>query len=75
LAKSDPKCRLIRHEDVVAQENRTVDILIDVAKVSREQISAVLAHKIGSSHKGIDDAERRTILDRCREQMESLGYR
>ena len=49
-------------------------ILAEVAKVSREQVSAVLAHKIGSINAGLSESEQNTILEHCREPMEALGY-
>jgi hypothetical protein len=74
FASTDARCRLLRYEDVVQQETKTLEILADVAKVSHEQVSLVLAHKIGSCNAGISDSERATILDRCREPMAALGY-
>ncbi len=71
---SNARCHLIRHEDVVAQEEKVLKILTDVAKVSREQISDVLAHKIGSFHYGIEEFEQQVIRERCREPMQALGY-
>jgi hypothetical protein len=74
LAKMDAKCQLLRHEDVVGQEKSTMAILAETAKVSPKQIAMVLANKIGSSHVGISEQERQTILQHCREPMENLGY-
>ena len=74
LARTEPNCHLIRYEDLVQKEPKTLDILSDVAQVTREQILNVLGHKIGSGRVGISDAERRAILEGCREPMEALGY-
>ena len=74
FASSDAHCHLLRYEDVVQQETKTLEILADVAKVSRQQVSLVLAHKIGSCNAGISESQRATILDRCREPMAALGY-
>ena len=74
LAQIDPHCHLVRHEDVVAQEPRTMELLCDVARLTREEIQGVLAHKIGSIKAGISAEEREKILERCREPMGWLGY-
>jgi hypothetical protein len=74
LASTAPNCHLIRYEDLVRKEPKTLDLLADVAQVTREEVSNVLGHKIGSGRVGISDAERRAILDGCREPMEALGY-
>ncbi len=49
FAKRDANCHLIRYVDLIERENRTMELLGDVAKVSREQISMVLTRKIGAS--------------------------
>lgn len=76
FAKNDPNCHLIRYEDLIGKRPETLDTVADVARLSHEQISQVLAHKIGSS-RGVSlaDADRDVILDRCRDAMEILGYR
>jgi hypothetical protein len=74
LAGADTHCHLVRYEDLVRKEPKTIELLSDVAKVTRAEISDVLGHKIGSGRVGISDAERRAILEGCREPMESLGY-
>ena len=51
-----------------------MSILAEVAKVSREQVSMVLAHKIGSINAGISESGRAAIRDRCREPMKAMGY-
>ena len=35
LAKADPRCRLIRYEDLVRQDEKTLQILAETAKVTR----------------------------------------
>lgn len=74
LAATDPNCHLIRYEDIVRQEARTMKTIAEVAQVTREEISGVLSHKIGSRHVGISRSERRTILRYCRDGMELLNY-
>jgi hypothetical protein len=74
LAKTDAHCRLLRHEDVVGQKKETMAILVETAKVSPKQIALVLGNKIGSSHVGIDETERQTILRQCGKTMADLGY-
>ena len=46
-------------------------VLSDVAKVTGEEVSMVLANKIGSMNAGISESQRATILERCREPMEA----
>ncbi len=74
FAATDAHCHLLRYEDVVRQETKTMEILAEVANVSREQVSMVLADKIGSHHAGISEPERTTIIEHCRELMATLGY-
>jgi len=74
FAKTDAHCHMIRYEDVVAKESKTMEILTDVAKVSGAQIDNVLAHKLGSKNFGIEDYQQQLILQRCREPMQALGY-
>jgi hypothetical protein len=74
FAATDAHCHLLRYEDVVRQETKAMEILADVAKVSRKQVSMVLAHKIGSHNAGISGSERATILEHCREPMAALDY-
>ncbi len=73
-AKMDAHCHLIRYEDLIRQDEKTMAILAEVAKVSRQQVSAVLAHKIGSVNAGLSESEQDAILERCREPMETFGY-
>ena len=73
-ARTDARCHLIRYEDLIRQDEETMAILAEVAKVSREQVSAVLSHKIGSINAGLSESEKNTILEHCRESMEALGY-
>jgi hypothetical protein len=75
FAKRDSNCHLLRYEDLIQQESKTIAILADVAKVSPQQISMVLSHKIGSSNRtSLADSDRDFILQNCRESMELLGY-
>jgi hypothetical protein len=74
LARTEPNCLLIRYEDLVRKEPKTLEVLTEVAQVTDQEIANVLGHKIGSGRVGISDTERRTILKRCREPMELLGY-
>ena len=74
LAKADPHCHLLRHEDVVGRKKETMSVLAETAKVSSKQIALVLENKIGSAHVGIDEIERQTILRECGKTMAALGY-
>jgi hypothetical protein len=74
LARTDARCHLLRHEDVVAQEKETLAILAEAAKISTKQAALVLRNKIGSAHVGIDEIERRTIIQECGKTMAALGY-
>jgi hypothetical protein len=73
-ASIDPRCHLIRYEDLIRQEPKTMAVLAEAAKVTPEQVSLVLSHKIGSNRVGINETEKNTILTLCREPMEVLGY-
>ena len=74
FAKDDANSHLLRYEDLIGQESKAMAVLTDVACVSREQISMVLAHKIGSNPRSLSDSDRDAILATCRESMELLGY-
>jgi hypothetical protein len=74
FARSDAHCHLLRYEDVVRQAPEAMGVLSDVAKVTGEEVSMVLANKIGSMNAGISESQRATILEHCREPMEALGY-
>jgi hypothetical protein len=74
FAKRDPNSHLIRYVDLIEQESKTMEVLGDVARVSREQISMVLAHKIGATRAPLADSDRAVILRECRETMEILGF-
>ena len=74
FATRDANCHLLRYEDLVAQEEKTIEILGDRCKLSRGQISMVLADKIGSSHGSLADPDRDAILEKCRQSMEMLGF-
>jgi hypothetical protein len=74
FAANDPHCHLMRYEDITRQEKKTMELISDVAKITPEQIAAIMAHKLGSNHEGISDSERETIREHCRESMTTLGY-
>ncbi len=74
FARHDAGNRLIRYEDLIRKEPATMAVLAQAAKVSDEQVSMVLAHKLGSHDAGLSDSERGVILGRCRQAMETLGY-
>jgi hypothetical protein len=75
-AKADPRCHLIRYEDMIRQEEETMTLISDVAKVSTRQIASVLSHKVGSSVWGVtlDKADEVVVCERCRDIMEEFGY-
>ena len=73
-AAADARCHLIRYEDLIRQDERTLAVLAEVAKVSREQVASVLTHKIGSINAGLSEAETNTITENCRDLMEAFGY-
>jgi hypothetical protein len=75
-AKIDPHCHLIRYEDLIHHEKKTLDAVADVAKVSRQQMAMVLAHKVGAT-KGsdLDPGERTVICRELRDIMKEFDYR
>jgi hypothetical protein len=74
FAKHDLHCHLLRYEDIVRRDEKTMNIVADAAKINSEQIESVLSCKIGSSNYGLDDSEREAILENCREPMAAYGY-
>jgi hypothetical protein len=76
LAAEHDRCHLIRYEDLIRQEARTMAVLAETARVSEKQVLEVLANKIGSTGagRGITDAEQDAILGCCRASMEAFGY-
>ncbi len=76
FAAADPNCLLLRHEDVVAKDAETLEVIGETAKVARRQINRVLARKIrGTPGKArVPKADRELIARECREGIEALGY-
>jgi hypothetical protein len=74
LDASDANCHLIRYEDLVKRDPAALQIISDTARITNAQIAEVLACKLGSRHRGVSDAERQTINERCQEVMAMLGY-
>jgi hypothetical protein len=75
FAEHDAHCHVLRYEDLIAQEPDTMAVLAEVAKVSKQEVSMVLAHKIGSTRRSIlDNSQREVILAHCRAPMEVLKY-
>ncbi len=75
LIATDDRCHLIRYEDLIRKDAKTMAVVGETAKVTPEQIALVLENKIGSNNAGLNETERDAILERCRELMETLGYR
>lgn len=74
IASTHARCHLIRYEDVLKRNPKTLERFFDVSKITSDQFESVMAHKIGSKHFGVEDEERDFILQRCREPMEAFGY-
>jgi hypothetical protein len=74
LSKGDSHAYFLRYEDMVQRKKETMSIISDVAKITSEQIESVMNSKVGSSPIGINESERRTIEEHCREQMTAIGY-
>jgi hypothetical protein len=75
FAEHDAHSHILCYADLVEQKSKTMEVLSDVAKVSREEIALVLAQKIGGTKAALADADRNVILRECRESMEMLGLR
>ncbi len=73
-AAGDPNCHLLRYEDLIRQDGKTMEIVGETAKISRKQIKMVLAKKIGRRRGRLEKADKKAIGDRCRAEMEALGY-
>lgn len=74
VAAGDPHCHLIRYEDLVRQDEQTMEIICETAKISRKQLKMVLAKKIGKTKGAIDVSGHEVIRERCRDEMEAMGY-
>jgi hypothetical protein len=76
FAAGDDRCHLIRYEDILAREPRTMAVLRETARLSTEQIESVLASKIRghSETPTTTESEKAAILEHCRDAMQSLGY-
>ncbi len=74
FAAGDPNCHLLRYEDLIRRDGKTMEIVGDTAKISRKQIKMVLAKKIGGKKSKLEKADKKTIVDRCRAEMEALRY-
>ncbi len=73
-AAVDSNCHLIRFEDLIRQDGKTMEIVGETAKISRQQIKMVLANKVGKKKGRLEKADKKAIGDRCRAEMEALGY-
>lgn len=74
FAAGDPNCHLLRYEDLIRRDGKTMEIVGETAKISRKQIKMVLAKKIGGKRGKLEKADKKAIGDRCRAEMEALRY-
>jgi hypothetical protein len=75
LSQADPAMHLIKHEDVVSKKPDTVELLTKVAKLSEEDITGVLTHKLGSNPRlELSEADRQFVRSSCEKMMRRLGY-
>ncbi|MBN1393465.1 MAG: sulfotransferase [Pirellulales bacterium] len=71
---NDPRCHLLRYEDLINKDKKTLALISDTARVSLRRINAVLSNKIGGSCGEIEPADRGVIREQCRKEMELFGY-
>jgi hypothetical protein len=75
MAGSDPKSHLIVYENLIRQNEATLNTIEACAKVPRQQMLDVMSHKVGSTaNDTISDEDRSIILEICGERMRQLGY-
>jgi hypothetical protein len=75
-ARTHENCHLIRYEDLVARDARTLENIADVAQLTPSQIMDVLSVKLGHSDpQGVSDEERAIIRERCGDVMQLFDYR
>jgi len=74
LDKQDSNAYLVRYEDIIQKKDTVLNLISNLAKVSKPQINNVLDHKIGSNRSKIGKKEEQFILTNCEETMKLLNY-
>lgn len=74
LSKQYQEMYLVRYEDVVAREPRTVGLLCDLARITEQQFEQVLAVNLSGGAADISQVEQHQIMAICRSAMAALNY-
>ena len=71
---ADSRCHLIKYEDLISKEKNAIEIVLDTAKITREQFDMVVGNKLGGSRGEICPDVEGAIREVCREMMAAMGY-
>lgn len=76
FSNNDPNAYLVKYEDIIERKPETLNVILDVAEITIEELNSVLNVKIsGPVKKGTcGPNERRIIENRCRDVMKQLNY-
>jgi len=74
LQKKDPNSILLKYEDIVNKDEKTLNIISELGKISLNEIDTVLSKKISSTPRPITDADKKFIINQCKENMQQYGY-
>ncbi|HET7579655.1 MAG TPA: sulfotransferase [Bacillales bacterium] len=74
LSAKDPDMHLIKYEDVIAKETKTLDLIKSIGSLKDDEIEKVLAVRVSSSSKPIHRGVNKGILKLCENTMIKAGY-
>ena len=74
LQKNDPNAYLIKYEDIVNNDPKTIETLCQLGDLSPEEISTVTSRKISSTPRELTEEHKNIILENCGEVMKKYHY-
>lgn len=74
LSKQDPNSLLVKYEDIVNQDPRTIERISSLGQLSIDEIHSVLSKKIWSTRREASHGAEIEIMNRCGEIMKLYGY-
>lgn len=72
--ENNSNAHLFKYEDIVQKDEKTLKKLSELAKLTRKDIDSVLSVKLLSTSRGIGLKDKLYIRQKCKENMEKLGY-
>ncbi|AZU60411.1 sulfotransferase [Neobacillus mesonae] len=75
FAKKDPKTYFLKYEDIIERKPETINMLLDAANITIEELNSVLNVKISGIKKGPNNpSDLQQIENMCKNIMEQLNY-